>query len=319
VVIEAAQYSTQSVPAAQQLEYWNELICRRFTLLQCEAKPVSGYRGSLATIDLGSVQLSKVNVDPAGVFHSNTLVANTEEDAMLMHLQVSGESINTQRDRVQFLRAGNYAFCNTTERYSVEFEQPMTMLVAKIPTPEFRQKTGLDPFSVTCNHHAMISGQASLAAQMTLSAWRTRNNYASAQSRQALGEAILSTIAAEAISRFKTEKCDGNRYEFVFARAQRFIARHLADPDLDQSKVAASLNISTRYLRYLFAQHDTTFSRYLLEQRLVRAKNQLLGTPDSRGRVSRIAYECGFNNVSHFTRVFTAEFGHPPSKVYRSG
>ena len=317
-MIEAAQYCTKSLPAPQQLEYWNELICRRFTQLQCEARPNRGYRGNLAILDLGIVQLSKVDVDPAGVFHSKALLASTNEDAMLMHLQISGNSLNTQRDQAQFLRPGQHAFCNTTERYSVEFDQAMTMLVAKIPTREFRQKTGLDPFAITCNEYALDTDQPSLTAQLAITAWRNRENYQTYHAKQALGEALLSIIAAESISRFKATPDSPSSYDVIFARAQQTIGRHLADSELNQSKVAAALNISTRYLRYLFEQQGTTFSRYLLEQRLMRANQNLLATPKGRGRVSRIAYECGFNNVSHFARVFTAEFGHPPSKVFHT-
>lgn len=96
-------YSTQNVPGHQQLEYWNELICRRFTELDCEVAGGASYRGSLSALDLGIVQLSKVDVDPSKVLHSKSRVAGGTEEHMLAHIQVTGKSINRQRHNEKVL------------------------------------------------------------------------------------------------------------------------------------------------------------------------------------------------------------------------
>ena len=103
----------------------------------------------------------------------------------------------------------------------------------------------------------------------------------------------------------------------LYTRALAFIASHLEDPTLTQEAVASHLGISARYLRRLFASNNTTFSHYLLERRLRLAHRLLSQSKDSRGRVSRIAYACGFNNCSHFTRVFNDRYGAPPRTVFQ--
>lgn len=50
---------------------------------------------------------------------------------------------------------------------------------------------------------------------------------------------------------------------------------------------------------------------YLRSYRLQKAKELLLTTTFN---VSEVAYRTGFKNVSHFSRVFTIEFGKGPSK-----
>lgn len=54
--------------------------------------------------------------------------------------------------------------------------------------------------------------------------------------------------------------------------------------------------------------------RWLREQRLRRAKLML-----AKGgvQVSEVAFQCGFENLSHFSRAFKQEFGHPPVQLRR--
>jgi len=63
---------------------------------------------------------------------------------------------------------------------------------------------------------------------------------------------------------------------------------------------------------------DTTLGRFVLDQRLQRA-GQMLSDPGMRGRmISEIAFSLGFQDLSHFSRRFTAKFGRSP-RAYRAG
>jgi AraC-like DNA-binding protein len=53
---------------------------------------------------------------------------------------------------------------------------------------------------------------------------------------------------------------------------------------------------------------------YLRSYRLRRAKELLLNT---KLNVSEAAYRKGFKNISHFSRIFTREFGKRPSEISR--
>ena len=55
--------------------------------------------------------------------------------------------------------------------------------------------------------------------------------------------------------------------------------------------------------------------RWLREQRLRRAK-LLLSAGDLQ--VSEVAFQCGFENLSHFSKAFKEEFGHSPTELKRS-
>jgi AraC-like DNA-binding protein len=65
----------------------------------------------------------------------------------------------------------------------------------------------------------------------------------------------------------------------------------------------------------MFETEGTTFTQYLLTQRLARAYD-LLGDPRRwADKVSAIAFDSGFADVSYFNRVFRRRFGAVPSDV----
>jgi AraC family transcriptional regulator, exoenzyme S synthesis regulatory protein ExsA len=65
-----------------------------------------------------------------------------------------------------------------------------------------------------------------------------------------------------------------------------------------------------------FRQHyGTSPGKWLLEQRLTRSVSLLQTT---RLSVTELMFECGFQDLSHFSRAFKAKFGRPPSAFRRS-
>ena len=68
--------------------------------------------------------------------------------------------------------------------------------------------------------------------------------------------------------------------------------------------VAKAVNTSTYYFCTLFEKSTgLTFTDYLARVRIEKAKGLLL---DPDRRVSEIAYDVGFQSLTHFNRVFTS-------------
>jgi AraC-like DNA-binding protein len=79
--------------------------------------------------------------------------------------------------------------------------------------------------------------------------------------------------------------------------------------------VARRHNISTRYIRKLFEAAGTTFSDFVLDQRLAHVHRMLSDPRFAARSISAIALESGFGDVSYFNRVFRRCFGATPSDV----
>lgn len=97
----------------------------------------------------------------------------------------------------------------------------------------------------------------------------------------------------------------------VVSRAKEYIREHITE-DLTLGEVARAVNTSASYFCRLFKKATgINYSQYLSRVRLERAK-QLLVNPHLR--VSEVAYEVGFQSLTHFNRVFKKLLGQSPTE-----
>ncbi len=90
--------------------------------------------------------------------------------------------------------------------------------------------------------------------------------------------------------------------------AQALIDNRLGDASFTSAGLPGALGVSARYLQMVFAAVGTTPSRFLIARRLDAAAARLrrLDRPCS---VTDVALECGFNDLSYFSRAFRRRFG----------
>jgi AraC-like DNA-binding protein/ligand-binding sensor protein len=97
----------------------------------------------------------------------------------------------------------------------------------------------------------------------------------------------------------------------VIARAKEFIREHQAE-HLSLGQVAKAVNTSTFYFCKLFRKATgVNFTDYVSRVRIEKAKDLLL---NPNLRVSEIAYEVGFQSLTHFNRVFKRILGQSPTE-----
>jgi AraC-like DNA-binding protein len=93
------------------------------------------------------------------------------------------------------------------------------------------------------------------------------------------------------------------------------IAERLAQDDLTVAAVASRQRISESYVRKLFESEGSSFSKWVLGERLVRAY-RMLTDPRFAGRsITSVAFAAGFGDVSYFNRSFRRRFGATPSEI----
>ena len=103
--------------------------------------------------------------------------------------------------------------------------------------------------------------------------------------------------------------------EQVRRQVRAFIDVHLRDPDLAIDDIASALGLSKRYLHMCFAAEGASIADYLWQARLEQSRRELERDAGSGRTVTDIAFACGFNSSSHFSRLFKARFGQPPSRL----
>ena len=88
------------------------------------------------------------------------------------------------------------------------------------------------------------------------------------------------------------------------------LEQRFAEPDFSAQKLAAAAGLSERYVNELLYDAGASFTIRLNELRLRKAADLL---SHRGGRISDIAFECGFNDLSYFNRCFRRRFGLTPT------
>jgi AraC-like DNA-binding protein len=89
----------------------------------------------------------------------------------------------------------------------------------------------------------------------------------------------------------------------------------LGNGDLSSELIAGRHGISSRYVRKLFEQEGTSFTSFVLNERLTRVRRMLRDPRYAHLTIAQLAHACGFNDISYFNRAFRRHFGVTPTDV----
>ena len=92
-----------------------------------------------------------------------------------------------------------------------------------------------------------------------------------------------------------------------------YIGGNLRQHGLSIHGVASRHGMSAGYVRQLFAAEGTTFTEFVLQQRLAAAQAMLHDPHFADRSVTAIVFEAGFGDVAYFNRIFRRRFGKKPS------
>jgi len=91
------------------------------------------------------------------------------------------------------------------------------------------------------------------------------------------------------------------------------IIKNLSDPRLTIAAVAMRQGCHPKQVQRLFAGTGSTFTEFVLEQRLQKARRLLSSPIGGSKKISEIAYDVGFSDLAYFNRTFRSRFGMTPS------
>jgi len=133
-----------------------------------------------------------------------------------------------------------------------------------------------------------------------------------------LGRRIASNLT-DLVSAMVAEAFDGSALalsEYRTASLQRvldYIENSLSDPDLSAATVSEALHLSPRYINRLLEAKGTSLGRLIQRRRLESVAADLEAPSLSARSVSTIAMAHGFNNLSHFGKIFRQRYGISPN------
>ena len=309
-------FSTAELPPHRRLEYWNDLTGSAFTPLVTDPVDRRAFVGRLTRTQVGEIRLAEARSEPAIVRHSRQHVAKTREALYMLCLQLDGVSINRQQGRESVLRYGDFHLLDSTRPYEVSFQQSNRMLVLSIPQPELTRRMP-NPESVVAVPMSGKGGVPGLLSSLLCNFWQQQRSGDETFLSPRFGEAILDLVAS-AYATVTNATAEGS--SITIARREHirsYIETHLHDPSLTPGSVAAAVHLSPRRLHQLFEPDGETVGAYILRRRLEECARAMSDASQRSRTVTEIAFLHGFNNASHFGRVFRERYHSTPSDYRR--
>lgn len=308
--------STDQVSPRDAFAFWQDVICDTFINLDCRSRSPNGFSGAVYSQPFGDLQLSAMASHEIGLERTRSRVAQARDEYCLIVVQGRGQTHAEQDGRTFLLEAGDLALFDSVRPYRAELKSGFHHFVLKIPREMLRQRLGRVE-TVTARRVPGGTGIGRIASAFIrdlppgldtldeISADRV-----SATCVDLVAAALRSVTESDA-------KAESSTRFLHLLRAKTFIAENIHSGDLSRDMVARALGISPRYLSDLFAGEQASVARFIWLSRIERCKAALADPLQRHRSVSEIAYGVGFNDVSHFSRLFREQVGMTP-RQYRA-
>lgn len=303
-------FSTERLHQVEALPFWRDYICNSYVPVEIDKMEERGFLASGSETDLGYVKLMCVKSTSAQYKRTHRNIKQSDHGEFLLTLLTGGELEFEQAGRTERLHPGDLCLFDTSRPYTVRCTGTYKVTHMKIARSGMLKRYPLAESMAGLR----VPGDnqfTRLAGTVITESFGISGTY----SARKLGPSLVDLVSLAFEEHFCELGQHNSRYTQTVARANMVIADNLFNPMFEISNVAAEVGVSSRTLNRAFAKLGTTPSKYLLSKRLEAAREMI--ETKHVWSVAEVAMACGFNDFSHFSRVFKSKFGMPPSAMLR--
>jgi AraC-like DNA-binding protein len=301
--------STDAVCEAEKIAFWADMVCQHLIQVDCNSIAKAQFDGSINLRKIAHVDVSQVAAGAQQVARTARLIAQADKEYFLLNIQRQGSSLVRQDGREASLVSGDMALYSSARRYELAFDSAFSQTVLVFPADMMRTMIPMiDALTATT-----LSSQNPTTKLLSLMAdscfqtpFETMSMHTMAHAANALTEIFAANIAEFSAG---ADAMKLNLALFHMTRIKQYIFENLNNPELSVQNVSQSLRISPAHIHRLFKVEEQTLSAWIWTRRLLACRLALQNPAKSHLTISQIAYSCGFNSSSHFSRAFRTKFG----------
>lgn len=306
--------STRNLPEAERAPYLLEVFARQMCRLDFE--PLSD---SPLDLDATMLALPGLNVgwclSPLEARWSRTReLVKDGDDSIALIIPRAGTVMRSQRGKEIVAKPGEGVAVLHNEPGGIQFRQ-LDDIAVMVP------RSTLAPLVPDLEEAAtrLVTGDALRLLQVYLIGWREMQSITDPAVRRLAITHVYDLLAmALGATRDAGAVATGRGVRAARLKAVKAdISTNLTARDLSVATVALRQRVTPRYIHMLFENEDTTFSKYVLTERLGLSHRLLLDPRRAHQSIASIAYASGFGDLSHFNHAFRRRYGATPSEVRR--
>lgn len=302
----ASAFQQQSV---NELDSWVSQVRSDFLMVNCNPLQ-NDFSSEMSRLSLGDFFISTVTSSAIRYTRDQASIRRDPREETQLTLLLDGELRVRQKDRLSVLSAGEMVLYESTAPFELEWNNPYRAITVKIPTSLLAASVPMVT-ELTATKIAGSNGRGALIKSMlgTLSSLVETTSESDLVGIESPFLDLLSvTLNADVLGQSVGGQCNKKLVEI-----QNWLLKRLDDSDLDVVTIAQQNAVSVRTLNRLFAGQGTTVKKWLLQKRLEYSYRLL--TVGGMHRVTDVALNAGFKDLSHFSRVFVQAFGLSPKAL----
>lgn len=325
-VTAAVRVSTDEVPSGRRLAFWADQVCAQLLRVQVDTVGSLGeFNGSIERAPLQDLDVCRVRSGAQSVRRTQSMADEGSCETILFNIQREGISQVSQAGRTAWLHPGDFTLISSARPCGLDFQASFEHTVLRVPAAELRGLLGRTelPFAQVMSGSGLPGRLLTQLADGVIAATPARSGDVETPDPQVSGHvrhALLHTLAALVVPHLppasEPERRRGrNRLSaYHLARIHAVIEAHLGDPALDVEHIASFTRLSPSHIHRLFETEPATVAATIRRRRLQCCREQLADPAHAHRSISEIAFQCGFNQAAHFSRVFRQAFGMTPTE-----
>lgn len=296
---------------AEALDAWGATISEKLIALRPDARqPAAHFEGRMVIARFHDSVVAEVRTSAHRVMRDRQLVSHDAHRYCKIVWQLDGCTQLEQKRGCAEIGPGQWALYDTSLPYAFEVCHGAHFIVLLLPLDEFSDySAGIDR---TAGKTLDAHGNA-LVARAALTGVLAGGTMDEHEAQRVLQDSLLALMGNAIRMVDEPGKETARASQRKLRAAQAYIDKNFADPTLTPDKVAAACGMSRRSLYDAFNGLAQTPRTYIQRQRLARAR-VLLADPENRPTITQVAYELGFADAAHLSRLFTSRYGLSPSQ-----
>jgi len=299
-------WTTDTIRPADRFSYWQDVVCHAVLNVSTTARP-DHFWARIASHSFGTMRFAAFDSSAHEIVRTREHLAAAPADNYLVSLQRRGRCHITEGGEEFVLEPGEIAVVDGQSQFRVAFPQPVSRIVSVIPKHLLDTRA---PWLRETKNRKISAGSrfAAIAREHLIQL---------ADGEEDLVESEASVLCDNlcnllALSFARGASVGARQPELQHAALLAFCRRNLGNPELSPPMVAARFGISVRTVHLRFERLGRSFGRWVLDNRLERCAAELRDPAEHGTSISEIAFRCGFNDLSHFNKVFRARFNRTP-------
>jgi len=310
----ATVVSTETLSPSDGVQMWRDVVCRSLVALDVKPTDPERFFGRIAAAELGRLTMTDITSRPQDAHRTQRLISHDQQRYLKIGLLAEGRCVVIQHGREAQLVSGDLVCYDTGAPYAFHMQTPFRLGVFMIPATcaEHRLRGFEKATAIPVGGNTGLGRVISNALRSVLAGADADANTNASIAGMHIGEAVTdlaAALVAELAGRTPDEPAARTA---LMGHIRAFIERNLADPNLSPATIAASVNISVRYLYKLFEQDGVTVSEWIRNRRLDNTIRDLADRRLAHRTIAGIGARWGFHDPTHLSRVFRAREGISP-------